>query len=31
MYEMGWGNVLNYIGIEWEDEPRAEFEQQAMF
>ncbi len=21
MYEMGWGKVLNYIGVEWENEP----------
>ena len=19
MYQMGWGEVLNYIGVEWED------------
>ena len=31
MYDMGWGEVLDYIGIEWENEPRAELEQQAMF
>jgi len=26
MYEMGWGKVLSYIGVEWEDEYRREAE-----
>lgn len=26
MYEMGWGAVLSYIGVEWEDEYTAEAE-----
>lgn len=31
MYDMGWGKVLDYIGVEWESEPRAELEQLVMF
>lgn len=26
MYEMGWGKVLNYIGIEWENQPEKQGE-----
>ena len=22
MYEMGWGDVLDYIGVGWKDEPK---------
>jgi len=24
MYEMGWGNVLSYIGVQWEDVPKIQ-------
>jgi len=30
MYEMGWGRVLDYIGIGWEDFPRHEAIQEEM-
>lgn len=30
MYEMGWGHVLDYIGVGWEDLPRHEQEQEAL-
>ena len=30
MYEMGWGNVLTYIGVGWEDTPFGQESQQAM-
>ena len=31
MYEMGWGRVLDYIGIGWEDEPPLCPEQEELF
>ena len=31
MYDMGWGDVLTYIGVEWENEPDANYEQLNMF
>lgn len=33
MYDMGWGNVLTYIGVEWENYPQEgrSYEQTAMF
>ena len=27
MYEMGWGKVLTYIGVDWEKEPGQKYEQ----
>jgi len=30
MYEMGWGAVLDYIGVEWENPPVAEQYQEAL-
>ena len=24
VYEMGWGNVLSYIGVQWEDVPKLQ-------
>ena len=26
MYDMGWGNVLDYIGVGWEPQIKMEFE-----
>jgi hypothetical protein len=27
MYKKGWGKVLTYIGVEWENEPPERYEQ----
>ena len=31
MYEMGWGDVLSYIGVEWESEPEPVYEPLSMW
>jgi len=31
MYDMGWGKVLSYIGVEWENEPDPDYEQLDIF
>lgn len=31
MYQMGWGRVLDYIGVEWENEPGETIGQTALW